>query len=139
MNLAAAPTILNWQPNHHHFHPHTIRCHHHSVTSRYYPPLFDPPLPQPGVVSFVRLDAANQRSLRGALGVRRDELPALAVISAKRLRFALAPPAAAFGAEAARELLEGVLSRKVPTTPLQVRKRGAIERGLCKSRVWLGK
>jgi hypothetical protein len=79
-------------------------------------------MPQaPGVVTFVRLDGSSQRALREALALRRDELPALAVLSAKRLRFALAPPGAGFGAEAAKALLEGVLSGKLPTQPLQVR------------------
>lgn len=74
---------------------------------------------QPGVVSFVRLDASRQRSLRASLGLRRDQLPALAVVSARRLRYALAPPGATFGARAAKELLEGVLAGRVATVPLQ--------------------
>ncbi|KAI8463550.1 MAG: hypothetical protein J3K34DRAFT_526895 [Monoraphidium minutum] len=74
---------------------------------------------QPGVVSFARLDASNQAGLRAALGLRRDQLPALAVVSAKRLRAALARPGASFGAAAARELLQGVLAGKIATAPLQ--------------------
>lgn len=73
------------------------------------------------MVSFARLDASAQRSLREALGLRRDQLPALAVVSAKRLRFALAPPGARFGPGAAKELLDGVLRGKLATAPLAVR------------------
>jgi hypothetical protein len=80
------------------------------------------PLPpwQAGLVSFASIDAARFPAPREALGLHPDELPALAVISARRMRYALAPRHVAFSARGVAELIDGVLSGKVATAPLKV-------------------
>jgi hypothetical protein len=93
---------------------------HPPSTTHHQPHQSHPPPPKPGLVSFVTVDAIRHPSLRAAFNLRPDQLPALAVVSAKRLRYALAPPSVEFGAGGAEELLEGVLSGKVATAALRV-------------------
>ncbi|GBF90666.1 hypothetical protein Rsub_03238 [Raphidocelis subcapitata] len=74
---------------------------------------------QPGLVPFAAVDASRQPAAREALRLRADELPALAVVSVKRMRYALGPPGAGVTAAAVEELLDGVLSGRLGTAPLQ--------------------
>ena len=78
---------------------------------------------RPGIASFALVDLPRQPAVAAALGLDAggSGLPALAVLSPRRLRFALAPPhlASDFGAAAVDELLGGVLAGKLPTAPLE--------------------
>ena len=74
---------------------------------------------------FAALDASQQKSLRAGLGLEGglgDVLPALAVVSGKRQRYAVM--GGPFTEQAAEEYLDKVLSGAVTTAPLQVSKGG---------------
>ncbi len=64
-----------------------------------------------------QVDAARQPTLLASLGVSSHQLPLVAALSAKRLRFAVSQPP--FTTQSIAALLRGVLSGKAVTAPLQ--------------------